>query len=486
MRDSFEQLREQLKSVPQSAGRLARGSTREIEKAWDRLRDRRICLGVTGFSGSGKSTFLTSFIHQLVHFPNASLAAFSPVLHDRILGVELHVEDGGESISFDYQAGIQALSSSPPRWPEPTSGMSSMVLEIRYLPKSRLLKLPANNANRLFVEIRDYPGEWLLDLPLLTMSYSDWCYECSAMYSMEPRSSEASEFKQLLDSIDPFEAADELKLRRGSESFIACLHRIRESGLSLIQPGQFLLPGSHMAMEDAFFPLLNLPSKTDSRFSPSPENSYYNLMASRYQEYIDGHVMPFYKNSFSRINRQVVLVDLLGTLNRGMAAFEDMKTGLSQVFESFQYGQNSLLGRLFKPRIDKVVFAASKIDQALPEQHDNARKLMATVVYDAYRKARYQQVDTYCEAIASVRASSTRTRDGKDYLVGIDQEGAAGMMRHPDIPVCLPGADEWPVFGNWQLHTLSPPEDLGLTGGRELPHIRLDTVMRELLGDKFV
>ena len=67
-----------------------------------------------------------------------------------------------------------------------------------------------------------------------------------------------------------------------------------------------------------------------------------------------------------------------------------------------------------------------------------------------------------------------------------DQSGAVGLMSHPDIPDHVPTDDEWSVFSDWQLRRLNPPEGLRLEYGKGLPHIRLDTVMRELLGDKFL
>jgi len=107
-------------------------------------------------------------------------------------------------------------------------------------------------------------------------------------------------------------------------------------------------------------------------------------------------------------------------------------------------------------------------------------------LYDAYRKARYKQVDTYCEVIASVRSTSTRTHDNTSHLLGTDQSGVAGLMSHPDIPDHIPTDSEWSAFNDWQLRRLNPPEGLRLEYGEGLPHIRLDIVMRELLGDKFL
>ena len=485
MKHQFDRLKGSLNSAQKSTGRLVRHSTLEVEKIWSRLLDRRICLGVTGLSGSGKSTFLTSFIYQLMHFTQATLPAFPPILQERILGVELHLPGNGESISFDYMRGIQSLSSSPPEWPLPTSGLSSMELEILYKPKNRLLNLPGKEFSRLLVEIRDYPGEWLLDLPMLGMSFFDWSHECAALYSRDPRARILGSFKQLVEGVDPFEQADEKRICEISEHFIAFLRRCRESGLSLIQPGKFLLTAADVVIDAPFFPLMQLPSQEDEQLKSASENSYYRVLESRFRNYTESHVKPFYQHSFSGVDRQIVLVDLLGALNNGRACFEDMKNSLSQVLDSFQYGNNSLLTKLFQPRIDKVVFAASKIDQVLPGQHENSRILMSAVVYEAYRKARHKQVDTYCEAIASVRATSIRTHENTERLLGTDKSGAAGLMSHPDIPDHIPSDDEWLAFKEWQLHTLRPPEGLRPQHGEELPHIRLDTVMHHLLGDKF-
>lgn len=485
MNHPFNRLKGSFKSAKQSTDRLLQRSVLEAERTWDRLRDRRICLGVTGFSQSGKSTFLTSFIHQLMHFPSATLPAFSPILRDRVLGVELHPLGDQEVETFDYLSGAQSLSLTPPEWPQPTKGLSAMLMEIRYKPNKGLFQLPGKPYNRLFVEIRDYPGEWLLDLPLLELGYREWCYESAALYASGLRTQLVGYYQQLEEQVDPFAPADEVKISEIGAQFSAFLQRCRNAGLNLIQPGRFLLPGTDTASMAPFFPLISLMSVDPEKLNSAPDGCYYRVLESRYKTYVDTYVKTFYQNSFSGIDRQIVLVDLLGALNGGQACFDDMRASLSQVLDSFQYGQNSLLSKLFKPRIDKVVFAASKVDQVLPEQHENTRSLMAATVYSAYRMARYKQVDSYCEAIASVRSSSIQTHNNDNHLVGVGLNGAAGLMRHPNIPDHIPTSEDWAAFNDWQLRRLAPPAGLRLVQGEGLPHIRLDTVMRELLGDKF-
>jgi predicted YcjX-like family ATPase len=57
-----------------------------------------------------------------------------------------------------------------------------------------------------------------------------------------------------------------------------------------------------------------------------------------------------------------VLVDCLQPLNSGPQAFNDMRLALTQLMQSFHYGQRTLFRRLFSPVIDKLLFAATKAD----------------------------------------------------------------------------------------------------------------------------
>ena len=53
------------------------------------------------------------------------------------------------------------------RWPDATRDESGCLLEIRFRNRPGLLRRGKPGISRLYLEIRDYPGEWLLDLPLL-------------------------------------------------------------------------------------------------------------------------------------------------------------------------------------------------------------------------------------------------------------------------------------------------------------------------------
>lgn len=105
---------------------VTNGALKFVNKAVDK----HVCIGVTGFSGSGKSTFITSLIHQLTYSNEAKLGGFLPARDEKIIETK-HLPIPGIQL-FDYEAGINALASEPPKWPEPTSFLSGCIVEITY------------------------------------------------------------------------------------------------------------------------------------------------------------------------------------------------------------------------------------------------------------------------------------------------------------------------------------------------------------------
>lgn len=94
--------------------------------------------------------------------------------------------------------------------------------------------------------------------------------------------------------------------------------------------------------------------------------SNIGTLRARYQYYCQHVVKGFYKNHFLRFDRQIVLVDCLQPLNSGPQAFNDMRLALTQLMQSFSYGQRTLFRRLFSPVIDKLLFAATKVTTSRP------------------------------------------------------------------------------------------------------------------------
>src|SRR2546430_1208290 len=58
----------------------------------------------------------------------------------------------------------------------------------------------------------------------------------------------------------------------------------------------------------------------------------------------------------ARLDRQIVLVDVLAALDAGPGALADLEAALDRVLSAFRAGRNSLVSRLLRPRIDRVLF----------------------------------------------------------------------------------------------------------------------------------
>src|SRR5690606_36042868 len=117
-------------------------------------------VGVTGLSRAGKTTFITSLINQLENHQRGLLARRAPF--DRLEAVRWQRE--GVEQPFAYLQALEALAGEPARWPESTRDLSRILIDLRFRQTGLLQRVQRSRSLR--IEILDYPGEWLLDLPL--------------------------------------------------------------------------------------------------------------------------------------------------------------------------------------------------------------------------------------------------------------------------------------------------------------------------------
>jgi hypothetical protein len=215
----------------------------EVNKWVNRSLDRHVRLAVTGLSRAGKTAFITSLINQLLHVStNPRLPMFSAVRDGYLLGskrvpqLDMHVP------KFGYDDGMNALLSSPPTWPQPTSDVSQTRLALRFKPQKGPLKLFQDTAT-LYLDIIDYPGEWLLDLPLLDLDFISWSKQ-QAQALKGQRLALAQSWLAMGEQFDPFAPADETLIEAIAAAFTDYLHQCKaEGGLHWVQPGRFVLPG---------------------------------------------------------------------------------------------------------------------------------------------------------------------------------------------------------------------------------------------------
>ena len=445
-------------------------------------------LGVTGLSRSGKTVFITALVLNLLS--GGQLPGFSALSEGRFIGARLAESPEAAIPRFAYEDHLKALTGKTPYWPEGTRRISQLRLTLKFQSNRWMSNLLGTST--LNLDIVDYPGEWLLDLPLLTQSFAEW----SAATLARARRPEApsAEFLAALAEVDPLGDADDTQASHLSQKFTAYLHASRQdsTAFSTLPPGRFLMPGD----------LEGSPALTFSPLEPIPgqvrSQSLYAMLERRYEAYKDVVVRPFFRDHFARLDRQIVLVDTLRALNAGPAAVADLETALTEILSCFRQGDSNPLSRLVSRRIDRILFAATKADHIHQTSHNRLESILNRLVANAARRARFAGAETRSLAIAALRATREGTiEEGGETLhviIGTPEEGekldgstydgeTAIALFPGDLPDDPDSLLEVPAHLNFLR--FNPPDGLkkNAEGAYVLPHIRLDSALEFLLGD---
>ncbi|TDQ56092.1 hypothetical protein EDC45_2066 [Mesocricetibacter intestinalis] len=461
---------------------------KEINQMVNRSLDRSLRIAVTGLSRSGKTAFITSLINQLLHIDqreNNHLPLFEGARNLSIIAVKRMPQADLSIPRFDYEANLGDLSAQPPRWPQSTRGVSETRLAIRYQRNNGLFSY-IKEKGTLYLDIFDYPGEWLLDLPLLEMDYQQWSQDLHHL-SVGIRAELAQAWLAKLSKIDLKAEANEDILAQLAKEYTAYLRACKQQGMHFIQPGRFVLPGE---LEGApalqFFPLIHLaPQQWKKLKAEAGAKSYFAVLNQRYSYYRHKIVKGFYQNYFVNFDRQVILADCLTPLNHSAQAFLDMQEGLRRLFKNFHYGKRHLLNRLFSPRIDRLLFIASKADHITSDQLPNLISLMRQLVQEGGRHAAFEGIKTEYGAIAAIRATRQVlvSEQGMQFkaIQGARSGDRQQITLYPGtVPNKLPDSDFWRE-NKFEFEQFEPQP---LLPGEPIPHLRMDAVLQFLLGDK--
>jgi len=447
------------------------------------LHDRSVRLAVTGLSGSGKTAFITSLLDNLLSAVGrpARLPFLRAAAERRIIAARLSAPDGETVARFPVRDTIAALAADPPHWPPSTTDLRRADLLLRFTPAGFIGRAAGGTA-KLGLEILDYPGEWLLDLPLLGQSFPEWS---RATLDLARRGLRAPLARDWLDFVarHPAEgAADPEAARQAHDLYRAFLAACRtQEQLSLLQPGRFLNPGQ--ITDPSLLWFCPVPVAIGAQ---AQAGSMAALMEARFEVYKRVVVQPFFVQLARGVDRQIVLVDVLRALNAGAEAFADQRLALETILAAFRFGRRSLLRLLFGARIDRVLFAATKADHVPALQRDHLEGLMANLVAVPTLRAQRARARVAATALASIRCTEDGTDviDGHkvDVVIGLPEGGHRRIRFFPGIvPVTPPPEDFWgerftefPVF--------QPPR-IAPAAGDGVPHINLDKTLDFLLGD---
>lgn len=512
-----------------------------IENAAGRIGDifePSLRIGVTGLSRAGKTVFITSLVQNLLH--GGKLPMFEAHQSGRLSKVYLNPQPDDDVPRFAIEKHAAQLTELR-EWPSSTRSISQLRLTLEFEKPHRWINTVT--AHRLHLDIIDYPGEWLLDLPLLSQSYREFSEQTIELAKHGIRKELSANWLKLANAmveakpdapadqsvIDPTPAeADIIEL---SQAFTKYLRACTDDAwsLSTLPPGRFLMPGDLEGSPMITF--APLPFSQDmTHIGANRNSSIYSIMERRYESYKSKVIWPFYHDHFARLDRQVILVDALQALNKGQEAMIDMERALGDILVSFNVGKDRFPFNLFTRKIDKILIAATKADHLNHESHDRLEALTERLVARASVHHQSKNIDTKIIAIAAVRATKEAihetSNDRLPLIVGTPQKGERlngetydGQTLKAIFPGDLPekpdsifkALDSKPQEQPDQIASLSqvniirfrPPDLKAATSDRQnpsktndkqagarqhygqtLPHIRLDRAIDFLIGDK--
>ncbi|WP_137135979.1 YcjX family protein [Rhizobium sp. FKY42] len=457
-------------------------------------------LGVTGLSRAGKTVFISSLVHNLLH--GGRLPLFEAVRSGRVSSVRLEPQPDDAIPRFQYEDHVQALVRDR-IWPDSTRAISELRLTIQYESASGWNRM--FSAGKLSIDIVDYPGEWLLDLPLLGQDYRTFSENTTRLARSGVRRELSAEWLDLAATLDPNGPADEMTAKRLAERFASYLRACKsdERSLSTLPPGRFLMPGDLDGSPALTF--APLPDLGDPRFE---KGSLAAMMERRFEAYKAVVVRPFFREHFARLDRQIVLIDALQALNRGPEAVQDLERALQDVLACFRPGSNSILSSLMGRRIDKVLIAATKADHLHHESHDRLEAITRRIVDRAIERIGMAGAGIEVMAMASVRATREAVvrQNGQDLpvITGTPIEGETiggetfdGNRKTAIFPGDLPersdslfqlsdSISQESRLPHLNIVRFRPPniEESGSGATLSIPHIRLDRALQFLIGDR--
>lgn len=455
-------------------------------------------LGVTGLSRAGKTVFISAFVHNLIH--GGRLPLFDAQKSGRIARAFLEHQPDDAVPRFQYEDHVDALVSSR-IWPESTRAISELRLTIEYESASGWGRM--FSSGRLSVDIVDYPGEWLLDLPLLGKDYAEFSADAFHLAALPVRTDLSEEWRAMAAGADTEADADEMTARRLAETFAAYLKACKADSraLSTLPPGRFLMPGDLEGSPALTF--APLPDLDKGRARPG---SLRAMMERRYEAYKTHVVKPFFREHVARLDRQIVLIDAMQALNAGPAAVADLERALTEILACFRPGRGSLLTDLFSRRIDRILIAATKADHLHHESHDRLQAIVRRLVDRAVKRADVSGADVDVLAMAAIRATREGTvKHGRETLPVIIGTPLAGETINGDtfdgetetaiFPGDLPEKPESVLEVAEEMEQQASPVRFvrfrpprlertaeGVT--LSLPHIRLDRALQFLIGDR--
>ena len=181
--------------------------------------------------------FITNLVANL--WDRGRMVQLTGAREGSILSAYLQPQPDDTLPRFEYEKNLANMIGSKPKWPQSTRSISQLRLSFKVQGTGIVAGM--RGPRTVHLDIVDYPGEWLLNLPLLSQSYTEWSAQSLDLAAKGQRANFARKWLK----IDANVAAplDESMAQNLASTFTTYLSDCREAGFSACSPGLFLMPG---------------------------------------------------------------------------------------------------------------------------------------------------------------------------------------------------------------------------------------------------
>ena len=459
--------------------------------AW--RKSRTVTIAVAGLSGSGKTAFITSVILNLEAAARNSAAAqwlngLEVVDTERLQSAEQPPNyKPTHGRMFPLSDMLANLTAAKPRWPTRTANIYEVAIDLRFWPGRRPQRTDAPTARLRFVFV-DYPGEWLVDVPLLDQTYAEWSKAALSRLERKPWSDISQGFCELLKTTT-WTANDQNELARNAAlEWQKILFAAQSRGLKWLQPGQFVRrrdqadDGAAPALDEEPLWFCPLP---EAAITEAKKGSLAHAMAGRYAAYRK-EVGVFFEHTLKNASHHLLLVDVLEALAEGENAFFETAEILAEVYRVFANRKSGFWNLFNRTGFEKVLLLATKADAVPPNQRAALKSLLAEMCKRRVAGAAGIAPPSaqYMAAIRATEDVKVTGDDGDKFraVQGLCDDGQVRRVISVDIPAEMPKPDYFRRREGQRTPRFRLPPTEG--GGRYgIPNVRVGQVVNDLVGD---
>lgn len=423
------------------------------------LRNKTIKIAITGLSRSGKSVFITSLIDCLINSKNIlnKKSSFQVTLQAPKLSMK----------RFDYYHFSKQIKQEH-IWCDSTSSISLALLKVRVKGS-----IPFLGDEDFYIELIDYPGEWLLDLTLFSHTFTSWSNQ-TIQWLQKIDDSKAKEYLAFIETINTKDTSIALETSLHVK-YVELIKHLKKLHYSFLTPGRFLVPAD---MKDDPILLFAPIFKTNS--------TLYKNYEKRFKTYVNDIVKGIHLDYFRGFDRQIMLVDVIAALQNGYTCYEDMSYALKSMLSVYSHAKGNFISRVINPSIENVVFVGTKADLVPSSSHNNYLSLLKDMTLPLKDKLESIDIKTSSHIVASVKCTQTIMSEKNGIklpsLRGIDRKSGKIVEVYPGaMPSSFPPASNWDK-SLYMYEEFNPPKK---EYGADEPfeNIHIDKLILEIIGD---